>query len=137
MKNAKNAEKQTKSQNDELNLDKVKIDITKSNQDLRTKEAKNLSKKEIYIGFSDLSSEEQKKKRSQIRRRLAQFVSDILGKDRKDAEVAESVGKFLIFYKENWRVADFKLENFSQKKNAADLKDYAELLEFVKSSISE
>jgi hypothetical protein len=120
---------------DSLNLDSAKINIKKADLTLATREGIKSSNKSLYRGFDDLSTEDQKKRRQKIRRDLNRFVADILGKDRKDEEREKSIGEFLIFYKENWKITDFRMENFSQKKNKEDLKDYAELLEFIKGTL--
>lgn len=112
-----------------------KINLSNAKKELATKENVSSSRKDIYLNLSELSSDEQKKKRQRIRNQLKRFVSAILGKDRSDEEKEKSIREFLSFYRENWRITDFKIENFSQSKNKADHKDYETLLEFVKSTI--
>lgn len=129
MKNQKNSI-------DQINLENVKINLSKGDSKLITKESVS-SRKDLYLGLSEKSSEEQKKFRGFLRRELRRYVNQILGKDRSDAERLDSIQKFLSFYKKHWRITDFKIENFSQSKNEIDLKDYLELLTYVRQIISE
>jgi hypothetical protein len=118
---------------DAINLDKVKIDLSKGKKDLLSKERSLASKKELYKGTEGIGEEEKKKFRGRIRRMLHRFVNEILGKDRRPEEREKSVKAFLKFYKENWKVQDFKIENFTQSKNEVDVKDYKNLLLYVQS----
>lgn len=121
---------------DSINLSNAKANLSKGKKELISKERKEgHSKKEIYQGLKELNSDEQKKFRQRIRSKLRRFVSDILGKDRTDEERQKAILNFLIFYKENWKIQDFRIENFSGSKNNSDLKDYSDLLEYVKSTL--
>lgn len=120
---------------DSVNLENVKINVKDAKNELRTKESSAYSKKEIYLSLDGLNEMEQKKKRSFLRRKALRFVSDILGKDRKEIEIEKSVKEFILFYKENWKITDFKIENFSSSKKESNLKDFTNLLEFVKSTL--
>lgn len=120
---------------DSLNLEKVKVSL--KNVDLSKANREKVSTtKEIYLGLSELNQEEKKKKRSWIRRERTRFINQILGKDRSESERIDSIQKFLIFYKENWRITDFKIDNFCQSKDKAELRDCSELLDFVKKSLT-
>jgi len=127
----------TSTQNiDQVNLSNVKVNLSKGNKKLLTKESVS-SRKEIYLGSDQKTNEEKKKFRGWIRRELKRFVNQILGKDRTDSERIDSIEKFISFYKKHWKITDFKLENFSQCKNDMDLKDYRELLDYVKETLEE
>lgn len=121
------------SKTDSINFDKVKIDISKGKKELLSKERSVSSKKNLYHGIEGLGEEDQKKFRGKIRRELHKFVNSILGKDRSASEREQSVKAFLKFYKTNWKLQDFKIENFTQSKNPTDLKDYSDLLKYVQS----
>ena len=131
-KKAKKSVKKSTS-TDSINIDKIKIDVSKGKKDLLTKEKSISGKKDLYKGTEGLNSEEKKKHRGKIRRELHRYVNAILGKDRSNEERTQSVKKFLSFYKSNWKVQDFKIENFTHSQNDADLKDYKALLSFVQS----
>jgi hypothetical protein len=134
VKNSPKVKKEKKERStDAINFDKVKVDISKGKKELITKERSVLSKKSLYKGTDSLGEEESKKFRGKIRRSLHRFVNEILGKDRTNEEREKSVKAFLKFYKENWKIQDFKIENFSQSKNSTDLKDYIDLLRYVQS----
>lgn len=140
MKNQNTSEKNVKvsesSKLDSVNLENVKINVSKGNKELTNKEGIKTSNKDLYsIDRSSMSSEDQKKFRQKIRRDLQRFVKDILGKDRSDESRTKSISEFLIFYKSNWKIQDFRIENFSQSKNETDLKDYKDLLTFVSSTL--
>src|SRR5690349_8499402 len=140
MKNQNTSEKQIKeSKNEKLdsvNLESVKINVSKGNKELTNKEGIKTSNKDIYsIDRKSMSSEDQKKFRQKIRRDSQRFVKDILGKDRSDESRTKSISEFLEFYKKNWKIQDFRIENFSQSKNETDLKDYTDLLNYVKSTL--
>lgn len=125
-------EKKEKS-TDSINIDKIKVDVSKGKKDLLTKERSASGKKDLYKGTSELSSEEKKKHRGKIRRELHKFCNNILGKDRSAEERTKNVKDFLKFYKDNWKVQDFKIENFSHSQNPTDQKDYKALLQYVQS----
>jgi hypothetical protein len=136
MKNLTNQiEKKESKKIDSLNLENVKVNVSKGLSELTTKESKTLSQKDLYLLSSDLSSEERKQFRQKIRRDVQRFISDILGKDRKESERTDAIQKFLSFYSKNWRITDFKLENFTQIKNESDLKEIKNLLDYVKSTL--
>ncbi len=136
MKNLTNQiEKKESKKIDSMNFENVKINVSKGLTELTTKESKTLSQKDLYLLSSDLSSEERKQFRQKIRRDVQRFISDILGKDRKENERTEAIQKFLSFYSKNWRITDFKLENFTQIKNESDLKEIKNLLDYVKSTL--
>jgi len=118
-----------------IDLSNVKINLSNAKSSLASKERKEgHSKKEIYKGLEEMNSDEQKKFRQRLRSKLRKFVSDILGKDRSTEERTKGIESFIIFYKENWKINDFRIENFSGSKNNSDLKDYSDLLEYVKST---
>lgn len=129
----KRTSKKKESATDSINLDKVKIDFTKENKSLLSKERKMSSKKDLYKGTEGLGEEEKKKFRGKIRRQLHSFVNAILGKDRSKEEKEKSVKAFLKFYKENWKVQNFELSSFSMSQNPTDQKDYSDLLKYVQS----
>lgn len=120
---------------DNLNSEKIKINLKNAKMDLASKESKGSSDKNIYLNMEGLNQDERKRKRSSIRRERNRFINQILGKDRSEEERIDSIQKFLIFYKENWKINDFKIENFSQSNNAEDQKDCKNLLDFIKSSM--
>lgn len=124
----KNAEK-------EINLENLKFDLSKGRKDLLNKESQSNSR-EIYKGMDNLNSDDKKKKRSKIRRDLKNFRNDILGKDRSDKERENAIKSFMQFYKENWKIQDFKIENFSNAKNEIDLQDNIQLLDYLKSVLA-
>lgn len=125
-------EKKVKSEKTEINLNSVKINLSKGKNSLLDKVSVS-SKREIYKGTETMNQEEKKKFRGTIRRKLRSFTNQILGKDRSEKERTESVKNFLSFYKENWKIQDFKIENFSQSKDEIDLKDYKNLLIYISS----
>lgn len=131
----KKIRKQKDAGTDAINFDKVKIDISKGNKSLITKERSVNSKKSIYKGTEEMGEEDKKKFRGKLRRELRKFVNSILGKDRSTEERTQSILSFLKFYKKNWQLQDFKIENFSQSKNPTDQKDYSELLKYVQSTL--
>jgi len=133
--NLKIESKESKKENiDSLNLENVKINLSK-NSDLLTKESKNFNRKEIYKGMQELSTDEKKKFRNKIRSKTKYFVNQILGKDRSEKERTDSIKEFLTFYKENWKIQDFKIESFTSKQNESDLKDLRNLLKYVSESL--
>lgn len=137
MKNlVETSEKKESKKIDSLNLENLKVNVSKGDKSLTNKEGIKSSNKDLYsIDRSKMNSEDQKKFRQKIRRDLQRFVKDILGKDRTDESRTKSISEFLNFYKSNWRITDFKIENFSQSKNEIDLKDYKDLLMFVSSTL--
>lgn len=127
--------KNTETSTDQINISNAKVNLKKGKKELVTKERnEGKSRKEIYIGLPE-STEDQKKFRQRIRSKTRRFVNDILGKDRSDAERETSIQDFLKFYKANWKVQDFRIENFSGSKKESDLKDYAALLQYVASTL--
>lgn len=131
---AKAPKKEKKSTN-EINLSSVKVNLSKGQKSLITKE-KILSKREIYKGTDLMNQEEKKKFRGQIRRELQRFSNSILGKDRSNVEREKSVKDFLKFYRDNWKIQDFKMENFSQVKDPMTVKDLTDLLKYIQSVLS-
>lgn len=93
---------------------------------------KKTSNKSLYKGLDGMTTEDKKRHRSKIRRTLDNLMKEILGKDRTDAEREKGISEFMIFYKENWKITDFRIETFSEKSNEADLKNYRNLLAVVK-----
>jgi hypothetical protein len=120
---------------DSINLDKIKIDLSKRDKSIPLDKIEISSNKSLYKGMEGMKSEDQKKFRSKIRRSLHSFCNQILGKDRSEEERKESIKNFLIFYKMNWKIQDFRIENFSQSKDELDLKDYKNLLNLISSSL--
>jgi hypothetical protein len=119
---------------DAVNLENIKIDVSKIDANVLSKE-KITTEKHLYIGMENKSSEEKKKHRGKIRRDLDRFVNQILGKDRSAEERAASILSFLDFYKSNWKITDFKIDNFSQIKEKEKIQDYKDLLDAVKQSM--
>lgn len=138
-KASKNSEIQIDAQTvpvqDIINADAIKINLSGINPDLLSK-SRITTEKHIYIGIDHLSQEDRKKFRGKIRRDLGRYVNQILGKDRKDEERIASIQSFLEFYKKNWKIMDFKIDNFSQSKNEMDIQDYKDLLHVVQSSLA-
>jgi len=130
----KNSEKTQTTTSNEVNLENVKVQVKKGKKELITKKAVN-ARHSLYKGTESMKQEEMKKFRSKIRRTLRSFVNQILGKDRSEEERTKSVKDFLSFYKKTWKINDFKIENFTQSKDDADLKDYKDLLVFVSSTL--
>lgn len=124
---------------DSLNLSAAKINLKNSKiQELISKEGKEASaysNKHLYIGLEKLGIDDQKKFRGKIRRDLKRFVSIILGKDKSEKEKIDAIVEFMEFYKKNWKMTDFKIENFSSSKNESDLKDYKNLLYVIRTSM--
>lgn len=129
-------ENQKESKTDAVNLASVKINVSKIDKSNLSKE-RITTEKNLYLGMEGLSSEEKKKFRGKIRRDLGRFVNQILGKDRSDEERANSIREFLEFYSKNWKVTNFKIDDFSQSKNEIDLKDYRTLLHTVQSALED
>jgi len=110
---------------DSANLSKIKEESKGSEE----------KKGNLYIGFSSLSSNDQKKERSKLRRKLENFRKEILGKDRKKEEKEEGLKSFIQFYKKNWKIQDFKFENFSHQKDEDFKSDWIEILSNAKKSL--
>jgi hypothetical protein len=119
-----------KNQVDEINLSNVKFDFSKDGKNLSS-----VSNKSLYKGTEKMTLEEKRKFRRDLRKTLSQFVSQILGRNRSNEERKEGIKKFLVFYRENWIVTDFRIETFSEKRNEADLKDFKNLLSVVSQSL--
>jgi len=115
-----------------INLKNIKIDLKKGKSNLLDKENRS-SSKSIYKGLEGLSSDGMKKKRGEIRRLVKGYINSILGKDRSENERTKSIESFLSFYQSNWKIQDFKIENFSNSKNESDRKDMINLLDYLKS----
>lgn len=136
----KNAKKENVSNLEISNLGNVKkkISLKKESLELIEKEGKDslkgTSRKSIYKGFESLSTDEKKTFRGKIRRDLNNFVKEILGKGRSNSEREKAIEEFMEFYKMHWRITDFRIENFSQKTNEGDIKDYKNLLKVVSQS---
>lgn len=87
------------------------------------------AKKNLYsFDHAGMNAEDQKKFRSSLRRKLFKFSNSILGIDRTNEEREESIKEFLKFYKSNWKINDFRIENFSQKKDESAIGDYKKIL---------
>jgi hypothetical protein len=135
MKNQKIAIIEKKEESKEikgLNLKNLKIDLSKGDSSLLNIK-KNESSRDFYKGMEGLSSDEKKKKREGLRRELKKFNADIRGLDRSNEERENAIEKFMEFYKENWKIQDFKIENFSNARNPIDKKSYIDLLSYLKS----
>jgi len=130
----KESKKSQKETVDQINLENVKINLKNGDQSLLTKTESD-SHKNLYLGMEGKTQEERKKRRGWLRRERNRFINQILGKDRTDDERTDSIQKFLIFYKENWRVNDFKIETFCQTKDESELQDCKALLEYVKKTL--
>jgi len=133
------SEKINVSKVDSLNLASAKINLSKGKKEIlensKFSKGEKTTSKELYIGTSKMSTDESKIFRRNLRSKLDRFMKNILGQDRTEKERENAIGEFLIFYKENWRIADFKIENFSAKKKEADLRDLKNLLAYVESVI--
>lgn len=135
MKNSKNQNQDSRNQ-DSINLSNIQIDLAKRDKNIPLDKETVKSNKSLYKGMEGMKGEDQKKFRSKIRRALQSFCNQVLGKDRSEEERVASIKSFLKFYQENWKIQDFKIENFSQSKDLDDLKDYKNLLALVQSSLS-
>lgn len=140
MENSKNQIKEGKgssskidSKKDSINIENLKINLSKGKNNLLDKIESSNQRKSLYNGMDQMGSEDQKKFRSKIRRELRRYINSILGKDRKEEERIKSIKSFMKFYKENWKIQDFKIENFSHSKNESDRKDITNLLDYLKS----
>lgn len=100
-----------------------------------SKDAPTQSRSSLYKGMDDLSIKDQKKERSKIRRRLDNFISDILGMDRKKEEKESSIKEFNSFYKKNWKIQDFKIDNFSNQSDEDKRKEFTLILDLAKKSL--
>jgi hypothetical protein len=138
MKNLENqiVKKNSKKENlDSVNLENVKVNVSKGEKSLISKNLDSISvKRSIYNIPMELKGEE-KKFRGKIRRELKRFVSSILGKDRNEEERTKGISEFLKFYKKNWKIQNFKIEDFTNSTNEGDKKDYLDLLNYVKSTL--
>lgn len=136
MENLKNQNQEIKKgseKKDSLNIENLKINLKKGKSNLLNKEESSNQRKSLYKGMDQMGSEDQKKFRSKIRRELRRYINSILGKDRSDEERIKSIKSFMRFYKDNWKIQDFKIENFSHSKNESDRKDIINLLDYLKS----
>lgn len=87
------------------------------------------ARKNLYsFKHEGMTGEEQKKFRSKIRRDLARFCNQILGIDRSEEERGNALKEFLTFYRKTWKINDFRIENFTQKKNDEAIEDYRKIL---------
>lgn len=128
------SQKSQKENVDQINIENIKINVKNGDSALLTKTESD-SHKNLYLGMEGKTQEERKKRRGWIRRERNRFINQILGKDRTEDERTDSIQKFLAFYKENWRVTDFKIESFCQTKDDAELADCKALLEYVKKTL--
>jgi len=140
MKNETVKNNEVKSSNlDSSNLSAAKINLKKGKiSEIMEKEGKEgtaYANKHLYIGLEKMGIDDQKKHRGMIRRNLRRYVSIILGKDKSELEKVNAILEFIPFYKKNWKITDFKIENFSSSKNESDLKDYKNLLFVVRESM--
>lgn len=138
MKNSENtiAKKNSKKENlDSVNLDNVKVNVSKGEKSLISKELNSISVKRSIYQIPEEMKGDEKKFRGKIRRELKRFVSSILGKDRNEEERTKSISEFLKFYKKNWKIQNFKIEDFTNSTNESDKKDYLDLLNYVKSTM--
>ena len=78
-----------------------------------------------------------KKRRSFIRRNVEKFYRKIFIKGYSDQKESDLIIEFLEFYKENWKIQDFKIENFTNQKNETDIKNYRKLLEVSQKFLSD
>jgi hypothetical protein len=120
----KKGKKEEKS--DDANLSKIKES---------KKEKKDISRSSLYNGIESLSMRDQKKERSKIRRRLDAFCNAILGKDRSKEEKEKSIKEFNAFYKKNWKLNDYKIDNFSNRSDEDLRKEYQLILDLAKKSL--
>jgi hypothetical protein len=134
--------KKSISKKESANLSSVKINLKKGNRDLQNVESNSKSSKSIYKGMESLSTDEKKIFRGKLRRKLSKFHSDILGNEsyqkshgRSDDDIINDIKSFISFYKENWMIQDFKIENFSSSRNEIDRKNYQNLLNFIQSTL--
>ena len=111
---------------DDANLSKIKD---------ASKEKKDITRSSLYRGVDQLSMRDQKKERSKIRRKLDAFCNAILGKDRSKEEKDASIKEFNAFYKKNWKLNDYKIDNFSNRSDEDQRKDYQSILDLAKKSL--
>ena len=138
MKNSgnKTAKTEIKKENlDSVNLENVKVNVAKGKKELISKELNSISVKRSIYSIPDEMKGDEKKFRGKIRRELKRFVASILGKDRNEDERKKSISEFLKFYKKNWKIQNFKIEDFTNSTNESDKKDYLDLLNYVKSTM--
>jgi len=98
-------------------------------------EKKDITRSSLYKGVDALSMRDQKKERSKIRRKLDAFCNAILGKDRSKEEKEGSIKEFNAFYKKNWKLNDYKIDNFSNRSDEDQRKDYQLILDLAKKSL--
>lgn len=134
--NAPKSKKSNSKKSDSINLENIKVDLKNADKSVPLNKESIQSSKSIYSKTEGMKEEEKKKFRSKIRRALHSYCNQILGKDRSEEERKTAIKSFLSFYKENWKIQDFKMENFTQSKDADDLADYRNLLKFVSSSLA-
>lgn len=113
---------------DDANLSKIK-DAKKD------KGGKDQTRSSIYRGMDALSMKDQKKERSKIRRKLDAFINAILGLDRSKEDKEKSLKEFNAFYKGNWKIQDYKIDNFSNRSDEDQRKDYQKVLDLAKKSL--
>jgi hypothetical protein len=114
---------------------KVNINLSKIQNDLKeSKKERSVSSNDLYVYPKGISLDEDKKKfRTKLRRRIHKFYTDIcIYQDNLESDILE----FMEFYKANYKIQDFKIENFSNSRNADNLKAYSKLLDIVKKAIS-
>ena len=118
----KNAKESAK---DQSNAEIIKGSIAKESPKMGMRSS-------LYKGLDNLSIKDQKIKRSGLRRKLDKFISDCIGKDRKKEEKEISLDGFLQFYKENWKIQDFKMDHFSNQIDPDFRRDAEILLNLAK-----
>ena len=117
------------------NLDEINLSNVSFSEDMYVSGKSKTSRKSLYKGTDKMTTDEKKSHRRILRRDLNNFVSSILGRDRTEDERKHSISEFILFYKKNWIVTDFKIETFSEKTNENDLRNYRNLLSVVSKAI--
>lgn len=113
--------------NNKRNANLKNVLALRKENESQLKEKSTSLKESIYFPqFND------KKIRSKIRRTLDKICNQILGKDRNEKEIEEGIKEFLSFYKEHYKLNNFKIESLSNTSNEEKKKDYILVLEIVK-----
>lgn len=126
LKKGKKKEEKT----DNANLSKIKKGSKEKGEN------KKINRSSLYKGVDHLSMKDQKNKRSKLRNRLDAFCKSILGLDRSKDEKENAIKEFNQFYKENWKINDYKIDNFSNRSDESQRKDYQLILDLAKKGLS-
>jgi len=121
--------KDKKKNSDDANLSKIKEGKGKDQE-------KKINRSSLYKGIDHLSMKDQKNKRSKLRNKLDGFCKSILGLDRSKEEKDKSIKEFNQFYKENWKINDYKIDNFSNRSDEMQRKEYQLILDLARKELS-